>query len=193
MYIYINIYIYIHIHVFRPFQDSSVRLGSTNREKLMSPECSKHQVLSFAKQALSFERTKKYSVLMSVLQSAQWINSERISTYTCFVLPRTHQCGSGQRVEFLLIEVYKYLIRQSPDIMNIIFTFRQNTYNLKNFHAFESASDIYTLRSVEHKVLRYIPLNLNKLNINDIITKTGKYKLFWLVVMYFWTPVDALN
>ena len=28
---------------------------------------------------------------------------------------------------------------------------------------------IYTLRSVEHKVLRYIPLNLNKLNITDVM------------------------
>ena len=39
---------YIHIHVFRPSQDSSVWLGLTSREQLMSPECSKHQVLSFA-------------------------------------------------------------------------------------------------------------------------------------------------
>ena len=42
-------YIYIHRHVFRPSQDSSVWLGLTSREQLMSPECSKHQVLSFAK------------------------------------------------------------------------------------------------------------------------------------------------
>ena len=27
----------------------------------------------------------------------------------------------------------------------------------------------YTLRSVEHKVLRYIPLNSNKLKINDVM------------------------
>ena len=41
-------------------------------------------------------------------------------------------------IKFLLIEVYKYFIRQSLDIMNTIFKLRQNTYNLKNFHAFES-------------------------------------------------------
>ena len=29
----------------RPSQDSSVWLGSTSREKLMSPECSKHKLL----------------------------------------------------------------------------------------------------------------------------------------------------
>ena len=52
MYIYththtdIYIHIYIHIHVFRPAQESSVWLGLTSRKQLMSPECSKHQVLS---------------------------------------------------------------------------------------------------------------------------------------------------
>ena len=41
-------------------------------------------------------------------------------------------------IGFLLIEVYKYLNGLSPDIMNTIFKLRQNTYNLRNFHAFES-------------------------------------------------------
>ena len=51
MHVYIYIYTYIHIHIqmFRFSQDSSVWLGLTSREQLMSPECSKHQVLSFAK------------------------------------------------------------------------------------------------------------------------------------------------
>ena len=37
----------IHRHVFRLSQDSSVWLGLTSREQLMSPECSKYQVLSY--------------------------------------------------------------------------------------------------------------------------------------------------
>ena len=41
-------------------------------------------------------------------------------------------------IEFLLIEVYKYLNGLCPDIMKTIFKLRQNTYNLRNFHAFES-------------------------------------------------------
>ena len=96
LYIYIHtfIYIYIHRHAFRSSQDSSVWLGLTSREQLMLPECSKHQVSSFAKMLVVWWTNKKYSVLISVLQSAQWINSERISTDTCFFLPRTHQCGS---------------------------------------------------------------------------------------------------
>ena len=49
IYTYIYIYIYIHRHVLRPSQDSSAWLGLTSREQLMSPECSNHQVLSFAK------------------------------------------------------------------------------------------------------------------------------------------------
>ena len=41
-------------------------------------------------------------------------------------------------IEFLLIEVYEYLNGLFPDLMNTIFKLRQNTYNLRNFHAFES-------------------------------------------------------
>ena len=36
----------IHINVFRPAHDSSVWLGLMSREQLISPECSKHPVLS---------------------------------------------------------------------------------------------------------------------------------------------------
>ena len=46
---YIYIYIYIHRHMFCPSQDLSVCLGLTSREELMSPECSRDKVLSFAK------------------------------------------------------------------------------------------------------------------------------------------------
>ena len=41
-------------------------------------------------------------------------------------------------IEFLLIEVFKYLNGLSPDIMKTVFKLRQNTCNLRNFHAFES-------------------------------------------------------
>ena len=41
--------IYRHRHMFHPSQYSSVWLGLTSREQLMSAECSKHQLLSFAK------------------------------------------------------------------------------------------------------------------------------------------------
>ena len=36
------------------------------------------------------------------------------------------------------IEVYKYLNGLYPDIMSDIFKLRENTYNLRNFHIFES-------------------------------------------------------
>ena len=79
---YIYIYIYIHRHVFRPYQDSSAWLGLTSREQLMSLECSKHQVLSFAKMLVVWWTNKKHSVLISVLQGARWINSECIYPQT---------------------------------------------------------------------------------------------------------------
>ena len=41
-------------------------------------------------------------------------------------------------IELLMTEVYKYLNDLSPDIMDDIFKLRENTYNLRNFHIFES-------------------------------------------------------
>ena len=41
-------------------------------------------------------------------------------------------------IEFLLIEVYKYSSGLSPDIKDTILKLRQNTYNLRNVHTFES-------------------------------------------------------
>ena len=80
MYIYIciYIYIYIHMHVFRPSQVSSVWLGLTSREQLISPECSRHQVLSFAlpKCLWCGERTKNIlfsSVFSRVLNERIYI------------------------------------------------------------------------------------------------------------------------
>ena len=37
-----------------------------------------------------------------------------------------------------MIEVYKYLNGLSPGIMSDIFKLRENTYNLRNSHLFES-------------------------------------------------------
>ena len=92
VYIYIDIYIYIHKHVFCPAQDLSVWLGSTSREQLMSPECSKHQVLSLAKILVVNEQKIFCSYQCSPECSMNTFRAY-ISTYTCFVLPRTHQCG----------------------------------------------------------------------------------------------------
>ena len=37
-----------------------------------------------------------------------------------------------------MIEVYKYLNGHSPDIMSDIFKLRENMYNLRNFHIFQT-------------------------------------------------------
>ena len=52
---------HIHIHVFHPAQDSSLWLRLTSGEQLMSPECSKHQVLSLAKMLVVNEQKTFYS------------------------------------------------------------------------------------------------------------------------------------
>ena len=78
-------YIYIHIHVFRPTQDSSVWLGLTSREQLMSPECSKHQVLSLAKMLVVNEQKIFCSHHCSPECSMNKLRAY-ISTYTCFIL-----------------------------------------------------------------------------------------------------------
>ena len=57
-------------------------------------------------------------------------------------------------IEFLLIEVYKYLNSLSPDIMNTIFQLRQNSYNLRQFHSFESQNPrtkTFGLDSIEYR------------------------------------------
>ena len=41
-------------------------------------------------------------------------------------------------IELLMTEVYKYLNGLSPDIISDIVKLRKNTYNLRNFHIFES-------------------------------------------------------
>ena len=52
-----------------------------------------------------------------------------------FILEEAHQITFHQRcINSLMIEVYKYLNRHSPDIMNGIFKLRENMYNLRNFH-----------------------------------------------------------
>ena len=68
--------------MFRPLQESSLWLRLTNREQLMSPKCSKQQVLSFAKMLVVWRTNKNYFVLTGVLQNAQPINSERIYAQT---------------------------------------------------------------------------------------------------------------
>ena len=75
--------IWLHRHASRPSQDSSLWIGLANSEHLIPSESSKHRVLSFAKMLAVWWTNKKYSVLISVFQSAQWINSERI--YSIYV------------------------------------------------------------------------------------------------------------
>ena len=55
------------------------------------------------------------------------------------MLEETRQITFHQRcINFLIIEVYKYLNEHSTGIMNDIFKLRENAYNLQNFHIFQT-------------------------------------------------------
>ena len=68
-----------------------------------------------------------------------------------------------------MTEVYKYLNGLSPDIMSDIFKLRENTYNLRNFHMFESQnprakkfgldSIAYRASQIEWKSLLILKIN----------------------------------
>ena len=60
-------------------------------------------------------------------------------------------------IKLLMIEVYKYLNGLSPDIMSDIFKLRENTYNLRNFHIFESQNlrtKTFALDSIAYRASR---------------------------------------
>ena len=57
------------------------------------------------------------------------------------LLEEAHQITLHQRcINYLMIEVYKYPNGRSPDIMNDIFKWKENKYNLRNFHIFQTES-----------------------------------------------------
>ena len=57
-----------------------------------------------------------------------------------------------------MTEVYKCLIGLSPDIMTDNFKLRENTYNLRNFHIFESQNTWTKKLSLDSIAYRTIQL-----------------------------------
>ena len=61
-------------------------------------------------------------------------------------------------IELLMIEVYKYLNNLYPDIMSNIFKLRENTYNLRHFHIFESQNPRtkkFVLHSIAYRASQF--------------------------------------
>ena len=57
-----------------------------------------------------------------------------------------------------MIEDYKYLNGYSPNIMNDIFKLRENTYNLRNFHIFQTENPHslkYGLIAIPYRAIPY--------------------------------------
>ena len=79
--------------------------------------------------------TKKLNAVHE--RSLQIIRNDYGSLYS-LLLEETHQITCHQRCINYLTEVYKYLNGHLPDIMNNVFKLRENTYNLRNFHIFQT-------------------------------------------------------
>ena len=54
------------------------------------------------------------------------------------LLEKAYQITFHRSINSVMIIVYKYLNRHSPNIMNDIFKLRENMYNLRNFHIFQT-------------------------------------------------------
>ena len=84
----------------------------------------------------SKKSTKKINAIHE--RSLRIIRNNYESLYP-LLLEEAHQITFHQRcINSLMIEVYKYLNGHSPDIMSDIFKLRENMYNLRNFHIFQT-------------------------------------------------------
>ena len=84
--------------------------------------------------------SEKYTREINVVQkiSLQIIGNDYESLYP-LLLEEAHQITFHQRcINSLMIKVYKYLNGHSPDIMKDISKLRENIYNLRNFHIFQT-------------------------------------------------------
>ena len=71
----------------------------------------------------------------------------------------SNEMSTHQRcINFLLVEVYKFLNGFSPDIMNEIFSIQRNTYNLRSFNIFRCdtpRSNRYGLNSIPYRANQF--------------------------------------
>ena len=76
-------------------------------------------------------------------------------------------------INLLLIEVYKYIHGLSPEIMNVVFFTRANTYNTRQFNVFEThipTSNRYRLNSIPYKANQLWNLLLENLKSSRSLT-----------------------
>ena len=99
-----------------------------------------------------------------------------ISKYFLRIEKPVHQ----KCIELLMIEVYKYLDGLSPHIISDIFKLRENTYNLWNFHTFESQNPrtkTFGLDSIEYRanqLWKYVPDEIRDSTSLPLFKKTIK-------------------
>ena len=68
-----------------------------------------------------------------------------------------------------MTEVYKYLNGHSPDIVNDIFKLRGNTYNLRNFHFFQTENPrslkygLYAIPYRASQLWQQVPIDIREI------------------------------
>ena len=77
------------------------------------------------------------------------------------------------------------IILKCPDIINAIFKLRQNTYNLKNFHVFESPNPKaakFGFDSIAYWVVSFVKMFLKKLEMQShfLSSKRQERRSLWL-------------
>ena len=70
-------------------------------------------------------------------RSLRPIHQDYASNFIILLVNANEKSIHQKCLEFLMIEVYKYLNGLSPQIINDIFKFRKNIYNLRNVYLFE--------------------------------------------------------
>ena len=77
--------------------------------------------------------------LNQVDERAPRINSEyHISIFSDLVTLLNEKTIHQRCINFLMAEVFKYLNRLSPDLMNEVFRLKSNYHNRRNFNQFET-------------------------------------------------------
>ena len=101
-------------------------------------------------------------------RSLRIIQNDYESLYP-LLLEEAHQITFHKRcINSLMIEVYKYLNGHSSDIMNDIFNLTENTYNLRNFHIFQTENPrllIYRLDAIPYRASQHwqqVPIDIRE-------------------------------
>ena len=125
---------------------ANIKLSNISRvQKYMTPEQKTFLTSSFIKSQFNYCPLIWLSCLKKALhrlnniyeRSLRLKQQDQVSKSITLLVNANEKPIHEKCLEFLMIEVYKYLSGLPPQIMNDIFKPRKNIYNLRNVHLFE--------------------------------------------------------